>query len=155
MEQNQQESLFGLGIDPATRNHLSEAARWAKFLAIVGFVICGLIVIGGLFFASLMSSMSSGFSRSNYEYEAMTSGITTFMSALYILVAVLYFIPCLFLYKFGNMMKPALASNDQEMLNSSLQNLKKMFRFVGILTIIVLVFFAIGILFTLIGASMM
>jgi hypothetical protein len=43
-EQNQESSLFGFGIDQSSRAHLAEAAKWAKFLAIVGFVMCGLIV---------------------------------------------------------------------------------------------------------------
>jgi hypothetical protein len=35
MEQDQSSSLFGLSIDPAAKSHLSDAARWAKFLAII------------------------------------------------------------------------------------------------------------------------
>ena len=52
-EQNQETSLFGFGIDQSSRAHLSEAAKWAKFLAIVGFVMCGLIVVMAIFFGSV------------------------------------------------------------------------------------------------------
>jgi hypothetical protein len=38
MEQNQGPSLFGLEIDAAGKSHLSETARWAKFLAIAGMI---------------------------------------------------------------------------------------------------------------------
>ncbi|MES1219129.1 MAG: hypothetical protein ABUT20_26725, partial [Bacteroidota bacterium] len=69
MEQNQESSLFGLTIDQESKSHLSEAARWARFLAIVGFVICGLIVILGIFFGSIFSSMSSRYGRYGNDFD--------------------------------------------------------------------------------------
>jgi uncharacterized membrane protein (DUF485 family) len=65
----------------------------------------------------------------------------------------LYFFPCLFLFRFASKMKHALAANDQAQLNTSFQNLKSLFRFVGILTIIFLAFYAIAIVFGLLGAA--
>ncbi|MES1221141.1 MAG: DUF5362 family protein [Bacteroidota bacterium] len=47
-----------------------------------------------------------------------------------------------------------MAANDQETLNTSFQNLKKLFRFVGIMTIIVLAFYAIILVFGLLGAGL-
>jgi len=40
------------------------------------------------------------------------------------------------MFRFANQMKTALYGNDQEDLNASFQNLKKYFRYVGIITII-------------------
>ena len=54
MEQSHSQELFSLQIDPLTKSHLWETARWAKFLSIVGFVLCGLILIGGLFFSTFL-----------------------------------------------------------------------------------------------------
>ena len=31
-------------VDPIAREQLSEAARWAKFLAIIGFIACGIMI---------------------------------------------------------------------------------------------------------------
>jgi Family of unknown function (DUF5362) len=137
MEQNQDTSLFGLNIDPITKNHLSDAARWAKFLAIMGFIVCGLIVIVGIFAGSLVQNFSSryeGFGNT----EINTRGFGAVATVMYILIALLYFFPCLFLFNFASKMKIALLSNDQNKLNSSFQNLKKTFRYVGVLTIIIL-----------------
>jgi uncharacterized membrane protein len=151
MDQNQNTSLFGLGIEPATKAHLSEAARWAKFLAIVGFVLIGLLVVVAIFFGSVFSFVSSRSGGSDFQragYEGIVGGFVMFM---YIIVAAIYFFPCLFLFRFSVKMKTALAANDQETLNTSFQNLKKMFRFVGILTIIGLALFALQFFFLLVG----
>lgn len=151
MEENQNTSLFGLGIDPAAKAHLSEAARWARFLAIVGFVLIGIIVLVGLFAGSILGTMSSGLSQS--EFRGSAGLIGGFFTVIYILIAAVYFFPCLFLFHFANKMKIALASSDQETLNSSFQNLKKLFRFLGILMIISLALIGIQVLIGLLAVA--
>lgn len=144
MEQNQDSSLFGLSIDPMTKNHLAEAARWAKFLAIVGFIMCGLMVVLAIFAGSIIGQMDS---YSRYETSAdVTSAAAVTVAIFYIIGALLCFFPYLFLFRFASKMKFALSSNDQEMLNASFQNLKVTFRYVGIVTIICLSLVAIGFL---------
>jgi uncharacterized membrane protein YjgN (DUF898 family) len=156
MEQDQNTSLFGLSIDPISKGHLSEAARWAKFLAIVGFIVCILIVLIGIFAGSIFEMYSS----SRYEgfdsgAKVSTRGIGAMLSGFYIILAVLNFFPCLFLFNFASRMKAALLSNDQDILNSSFQNLKKTFRYVGILTIILLSLYLIIIVIALAARSSM
>ena len=153
MEQNQDKSIFGLGIDPSSKAHLAEAARWARFLAIVGFIMCGLIVLIGIFAASFSTSFSSKFGNEFGGATSMGSGMGSLMTVLYIGIAILYFFPCLFLFRFANLMKAALATEEQDNLNKSFQNLKVMFRYVGIITIIVLAIYLIGILVAIIGAA--
>lgn len=152
MEQDQNTSLFGLGIDQTSKMHLSEAARWARFLAIVGFVVCGLVVLLGIFAGSILSSMMERYGGNEFR-ESGTRGFTGVISFIYICMAVLYFIPCLFLFRFANHMKAALVTDQQETLNNSFQNLKAMFRFVGILTIIILSIYALVLLVGIAGAA--
>ena len=150
MEQNDNLSLFGLSIDPTAKAHLGEAARWGKFLAIMGFILCGLFVVMGLFFSTMMASL--GTYSSSYGSGA-ASGIGALMAIVYIIVALVYFFPCLFLFRFANKMKIALLTNEQDSLNGSFQNLKAFLRYFGIITIIFLVLWVLGILTTLAGAG--
>jgi uncharacterized membrane protein YjgN (DUF898 family) len=153
MDQNQEPALFEFGIDTASRAHLSEAAKWARFLAIVGFVVCGLIVVLGIFAGSFLSMMS-GVSSDDYRGSTvLTSGLGAFMAVFYIGMAILFFFPYLFLFRFANHMRSALNTNDQLTLNSSFQNLKIMFRYVGILTIVLLSFYALAILMVIVTAA--
>jgi hypothetical protein len=149
--QNQQQSIFGLNVDPAISAHLSEAARWGRFLAIVGFIFCGLIIIIGLVALASVGSLEREFGGRGSGFG---SGLGAGLFVVYILIAVIYFFPCLFLLRFSNAMKIAIAANDQVQLTESFKNLKVMFRYVGILTIIILCFYALALIVGVLGAAM-
>jgi len=153
MEQNQETSLFGFGIDQSSRAHLYEAAKWAKFLAIVGFVMCGLIVVAAIFAGSILAMFSNSYNEGYGSSAVLTGGMGAFVAIFYICMAILFFLPYLFLFRFATRMKTALNTNDQLTLNTSFQNLKIMFRYVGILTIVILSFYALIILIAIATAA--
>lgn len=156
MESNQNTPpLFGLNIDAVTKSHLSVAATWAKFLAIMGFIVCILVVLAGFFASTILANMPTtrGFEGFGNNREINTSGFAAVAAVVYIIIALLYFFPCLFLFNFASKMKTALLTNDQNTLNTSFQNLKKTFRYLGVLTIIILCFWVISLLIGLLAAS--
>ena len=143
--QNEESPLFGLTIDPMIRSHLSETARWAKFLSIIGFIGCGLIVLLGIFLSVNFDSLQR---RNSYDNGTQVfAGLGAVVGFVYIIGALLYFFPCLFLFRFSNKMKASLASENQESLTVAFQNLKILYRFKGILTIIVLSLYLLVFLF--------
>src|SRR5579875_3674291 len=103
MESTQSSELFSLTIDPVTKLHLAETARWGRFLAIVGFIMSALILLLGIFFGSFFSM----FNRSYEGYSPFGAGMGAFMIVIYVIIALLYFFPCLFLFRFANKMKAA------------------------------------------------
>lgn len=125
--------LFDLQIDQASNAYLSETARWAKFLAILGFITIGLLVIASLFAGTLMSVFLQGGALG--ALGAMGSVVFT---VYMLLIALLYFFPVYYLYTFASKMQGALATNDQELLVKSFSGLKSCFKFMGILAIIVI-----------------
>lgn len=155
MEQNQDSSLFGVNVDQSGKSHLAEAAKWAKFLSIMGFIVCSLIVIIGIFFGSFFSMFSSQYGGDNAynDLPVSSTGFGATMAVLYMVIALIYFFPCLFLFRFANKMKVALATNNQEVLNASFQNLKAAFRYVGIITIVMLAFWILALIVGLLGAA--
>jgi Family of unknown function (DUF5362) len=139
MEATTQSPLFELSIDQEAHSYLSETARWAKFLAIVGFVTCGIIaivsfVIGPILSATAFAALPNG---------GLGAAGAAMITAVYLAVAVLYFFPCLFLLHFSVRLKAALRDSDQVKLTSSLQSQKKLFKFVGIMTIVILSLYAL------------
>lgn len=153
LDQPQESSLFGLNVDPVIKSHLFETARWGKFLAIVGFVVCGLIVVGGIFMVTAFSTFERRYSGYNSS-ASLGAVFGPSLAIIYVLISILYFFPCLFLLRFSNKMKTALATDNQAELTLSFQNLKALFRYVGILTIIVLSLYALAIVFGGLGALM-
>lgn len=142
MEQNET-SLFKLEVEELSSRFLSETAKWGKFLAIVGFVLCGLIVIMALFVGALMGTAFSQLEGAG----ALGGGMSIFVTVLYLAIAVLYFFPCFYLFRFSTKMKKALNESNQVELTSSFENLKSCFKFMGIMTIVLLSLYAIAFLF--------
>ena len=152
MEQMNTPNVFTLQVDSANTSYLAEAAKWAKFLSVVGFVFCGLIAIAAFFAGSLLSTYFSALGTETSSDISSVSGV--FLTVYYLIVAVLYFIPSLYLFNFASKMQAALRNNDQTTLNTSFRNLKACFKFWGVLFIIVLCFMAIAIIVAVLGASL-
>ncbi len=140
MEQNT--SLFEMNITAESRSHLSDTAKWAKFLAICGMIFIVLLIIFGIVISLGIANSASKIDEI-YQKEGVaisSKGLSATMMVMYILMGLLYFFPCLFTLQFANKMKLALASNDSLLLSESFRSLKKTFRYLGILTIIGLAF---------------
>lgn len=147
---NSQNLLSGeLQVDTVAYTHLKETARWARFLGIMGFVISVLIALMAIFAGSIFSSTMSQFGSSTAALG------TTFITVLYIIIAVVYFFLSLYLYRFAVKMKIALESSDQENFGDSLMNLKMVYRILGIFTIIYLSFLALALIVGIGAAAFM
>ena len=145
-----------LHITPTSKMYLSETARWAKMLAIIGFIMIGIMLILGLSIGTIMNSIGDSIP----DMEELPNGsimgtMSTFMSISYLLVAIIYFIPCYYLLKFSNQMKVALANNHQDALTSSFKNLKSLYKFMGIFALIMIGIQVIGFLIALMSGVFM
>lgn len=143
MEQYSEPSLFDLQIDQPVQTYLGETARWAKFLAIIGFVIIGIITVIVVIAALATPGTQNTDSASKAGYAA---GVILVAAS-----AAVMFFPCIYLYHFAARMQSALRSNDQEQLLRSFRNLKSCFRFIGILTLIYLCLTVLTIAFNIFG----
>ncbi len=147
VETNNSQSLFDLQLDPVGADYLRESAKWAKFIAIVGFILCGLMVLGALFAGTIIAaSMSTAMGGAT----GIGGGLITF---IYIVIAALWFIPCLIPIQICIGYAVALRNNEQEKLLNALKNLKSHFKFIGILLIIMLAFYALAIVFAIVMAA--
>jgi hypothetical protein len=117
-----------LTVDAESIIYLEETRKWASFLAIIGFIGVAFLLLAGIFFTSIMSMFAA----------TLPAVIPGFFGMIYVLIALLYFFPCLYLYRFSTQMKKALHQTDQEKLTSSFGNLKSLFRFMGLCTVVVL-----------------
>ena len=141
-----------LHITSEAKEFLREIAKWASFLSIVGFVMIGLLVLVAFFAGSLMSSIGS---MGGGEMGAAGAIGGTFITVMYLLIALLYFFPIFYLYKFASNLKGALAQDNSEVLSTSLGYLKSHYKFLGILTIIGLAIYALIFVFMIIGFAAM
>lgn len=129
-----------LSITNEAYTHLGSIAQWAKFLSIVVFVALGLSVISILSTGIMITTMNAYAVETHdalYMPGVFSWGYATFM----LLTLVIYFVPTYFLYKFATNLKKALVENDTAKLTLSFHFLHRNYKFVGIVTIILLAIF--------------
>jgi len=125
-----------------TKNHLFSIAKWAKIIALIGFIVIG---FGLLLF--VYSLGFSGYSNSmNYKKIAVFSVSLLFM--------LLYINAIYKLYNFSKFCKKALIENDEVLLELSLNNLRQNFKIVGLITLIVSLIYLVLFLAIAIGGSL-
>lgn len=132
--------------------YLDETAKWAKFLAITGFVMSGLMVILGIFMGTFFNGLMQPTMAQSQQNVPMPN-MRLVMCLMYIIVAIFYPIPCMYLYRFAIKIKLALDNTDSYMLSEALENQKSLFMFMGIATIVVLEMYAMDIVMIIIGGS--
>ncbi|MEO8108493.1 MAG: DUF5362 family protein [Ginsengibacter sp.] len=139
-----------LQLSPQAQSYLTECAKWGKFLAIMGFILCGIMVLVSFLIPAIITSIP--------PYNTMSSqlgpGLKVGMTVLYLCFSVLFFFPAFYLYKFSSKMQIAVKGISQENFDESLMNLKSMFKFYGIFTIILLSFYALVFIFGIVAAAM-
>ena len=141
-----------LQVTPQSQSYLTESAKWGKFLAIVGFIFCGFMVILAFLIPALFSQLAqNSASEATFSFSSSTK---TIMTVMYLILAVLLFFPCIYLYRFSVKMQVATRNISQENFDDALMNLKSMFKFYGIFTIAILSFYALIIIVSIIGAAM-
>lgn len=122
-------------IEPDTLAHLNTARKWAMFLAIIGFIFLGLLIVIGLIAGTFLTTFNSG-----------EKGLGIPESLLFVpvlLMAVIYFFPVLFLFRFSKHTSHAVLTLDNLEFHKAIKNLKYYFAYIGILLIIVLALYIV------------
>lgn len=112
--------------------YLGETARWGRFLSIAGFIMSGLFVLMAFTLPGLIS-------KGAYQLDTpLGTEFITGMTVNFLVIALLVFLPSMFLVRFSRRMKEALNEASQGALENSFENLKSVFKYYGILTLVVL-----------------
>ena len=135
----------GLRVTESAKADLLTAAKWAKFLCIVGCIGVAIVVIFAIFLMGAGTMASSMFSEMPFGPIAM--------GVLYLIIAALYIYPLIKGFQFANGAKAACLSNDENELARGINGLSSLTKFWGILTIIILAIYALIFLFGLIGVG--
>jgi hypothetical protein len=125
------------GLSATDKNYLFTAARWSKFLGIVGFVFTGFIILGGIGMMAMGGFLFSGMGNSG----SLFAGMGVLAGVFYLLFAALYFYISLYLYRFGSKMQDGLNSSTPTHVTEAFKNLKGFFQLTGIFTAVIIVFY--------------
>jgi len=157
MEEYQSEKKIEIGSDAL--GYLDTTRKWTMFFAVLGFIVIGLMIIGGFAAGALMKSLSglSGVEglegMEGMEAAGAASGVAQVLFIVIMLVfAVIYFFPLFFLLKFSTHTSRAVKALDREELGKAFRYMKSYWLYIGVLVIIVLAIYLI--IFLVAGSSL-
>jgi hypothetical protein len=138
------EEVIELQLNDSAKGFLKEAAKWAYFLSILGYIMIGFFVVFALFAGAIFSSVGQMIPLGQMGMFGSSFGII--VTFFYLLIAALYFFPIYYLNKFASNLKLAFKNNDSVTLASSFEYLKSHYKFIGIMAIVTLSFYALFII---------
>ncbi len=126
MDNEQNASLFELELDDDAKIYLRQAAKWARVLA---FILIGVVVVS---LASLLMIGGGNLFRLGSESFAFV--------LILILVVGLFAAIIAILFNFANKVTIGLQDEDVQKIESGIHFLKVFFIFLGVCTLLILIF---------------
>jgi len=130
-------------MSPDILKNLNATRKWTMFLAVLGFIFLGFLIIFGLVTSSFLSFFKS---------EEVNLGIPeSLIIVLFLVIATIYFFPVFSLFRFSRNMRDAVQTSDLNKLKKAFKHLRFYFTYTGILVIIVLTIYVVALIVA--GAS--
>ena len=134
------ENQPNLELNEQAVDALRTSAKWSMFLSIMGFIGIGFMILGAIAMTSVMSMIPSSSMSPFGNLKGIISGV-------YIVMAIIYFFPVYYLFKYASDMKNALLSSSSDMVGVALGYLKSHHKYLGISIIVIIslyIIFMIG-----------
>lgn len=148
MEEKSAFETFELNVSSTIMEFLKETSSWTYFLSILGFIGIGLMLLFGVFFSVAMRLVPLG-----NPYEGLGMDMSYF-GLIYIVLALLYFFPVLYLFNFSRKTKLALKTNNNDDLTAAFSNLKSHYKFMGVFAIVIISIYILAFVIAMIAGMM-
>lgn len=139
----------GFQVTNRAKGFLATAAFWGKIVSIVGFILTAIMVLFGVG----MLFMGSAFSQFSDQMGAFGALGGLGFAFIYITGALFYFFPSLYLFNFSQKTQAAIRSSDSLYLEEGFKNLKSLFKFMGVTTVVIIAIYALAFVFALIAGA--
>jgi len=123
-----------LVVTEEMRSYLYDMAKWANFLAIVGFVFTGFTIISAFTVGAAIGTSPEVAAMVGAMGKLGSLGFT----AIFLVYAFAIFYPSLLLFKYATKAKLGVLYGEQASLDEALGKIKSLFKYWGIVVIIFL-----------------
>lgn len=131
-------------LNAEIKGYIVTISKWGKFLSIIGFIGIGFMLLGAISIAAVSSSMN----LPQTGFIPMSS-----LAIVYVVMAVLYFFPILYLWKASTNLKGGVDTGNEFALTEGFKNLKSHYKFMGIMVIVIISLYILGIMFAIMTAA--
>lgn len=127
---NSNPEINNIEIGQDTLKHLNTLRKWTMFLAVLGFIFFGLIIILGLITGTFFTAFNqSSQSQDLPDYLVIVA---------FIALALIIFFPVYFLFSFSKHTSIAVTTHDRKEMHIAIKHLKRFFIYIGVLLIVVI-----------------
>ena len=144
-------------LSPDDADQIHATAKWARLVAILGFVFLGILLLIGLSMGSFMGrvlAMNAAMTGQTMPIDPAMLGLL--YGVIFLMAVVIYFFPTLFLYQYATRTLRALRGGfDAAQFSKGVGAQRSFFAYIGILMIIMVGLYAIGGIFVGIAMAMM
>jgi hypothetical protein len=138
-----------LVVTEEMRSYFYDMSKWARFLSVVGFVISAFLTLGSFGIGAAVTANPGMLNQLGPLGGIGSTGITIF----YLLLALFFFYPSLLLLRFSAKVKQGVLFGDQENLNDAIAHVKSLFKFWGVITIVLIASYFLLLLAVLAGGG--
>lgn len=133
-------------LSPDDADQIHATAKWARLVAILGFVFLGIMLLIGLTMGSFLGRMLAMNAAMTGQVMPVDPAMLGLLYGVIFLVAVvIYFFPTLFLYQYATRTLRALRGGfDVAQFSKGIGAQRSFFAYIGILMIILVVLYAFG-----------
>ena len=135
---------FSIEVDEEGKSILLEMVRWTKFAAIIGIVAIVFMILMSILMGMFFDTMTA-------TNPAMAGMGAVGIIIYYFFIAGIMAYPVIMLYRYSISMKAAMQLSSKEKFKQAVRYMKNMFKYYGVLTIILLCLSAVFFIFTIIG----
>jgi hypothetical protein len=138
---NQRDPLANVPVTPLMAEHLRATKPWVRLISVIMFISVGLMFLGGL---GMMFIPTSAGMRG--------AGIGPLVGIFYFVFGALYLVPAYFLHQYASFIEDFLQGGGDSAMENALGSQKSFWRFVGILTLVIICIYALIFVFAILGA---
>lgn len=117
--------------------YLEQTRPWVRFMSVMMFIGAGLLVLLGI--SLMLAGLAGHFSSTTGGLVPLPGSIGgVILGMVYIVFSVLYIAPGVFLARYASAIKLLQSNRTAEMLEDALRHQKSFWRYLGILTVVML-----------------
>lgn len=128
-------------ITPLMIEHLRGTKPWVRLMSVILFISVALMVL----LAGVILLIPT----------PMGGGMSALIAIVYLAIGLLYVFPAYFLHQYASSIRSLEQGGGDVAMEDALRNQKSFWRFVGIVTLVVIAIYLLVIVFAVLGASMM
>lgn len=128
-------------VTPGVIQALAATKPWVRLCSIIGFIGAGLMILFGGFMLIGGGVMMAGGGDQGMPF----AGFPIVMALFYIVLALFYLFPSIKLWKYGSHILALMSSNSAADLEAALDSQRSFWKFVGILVLVMIALYVIGI----------